>query len=846
MSEQLVGPYRVLQRLGSGGMGDVFLAEDSRLHRFVALKRLKEGLLDEDGRARFRREAEIAAGLSHPGIVPVYDWVEEEGRDWLVMAYVPGPDLKAWMLLQPSRYERFRVARQVCEALHAAHRKGIVHRDLKSENVLLDEDGFPKITDFGLARFVDASGFTAEGSLMGTARTMAPEQALGKAADHRADLFSLGVLFFEMFVGRSPFLADSTAATLHRIVYEQAPDPTELGVHLDPRLRQILDRMLEKNPMLRAASCEEILPVLRELEREQVSVADAVGENTLDGETLGTAPSLVSPVYSAAEARGSESKSAFSFSPRMLLLAALILLVFLIFRLGDEKNLSSPILAGKDVAVLVSSEDQSLPPLVAMSLSEAVVSTLSHADHFQIVDADSQEMAFNRLGVDEVVTVDAVCDTNACAVQITRLGDVFGKILARETLSVDPQRLVSANEAVVAAVGRIFDVELQLGRDPVPAESFETLMQLKVARDQSELPITQLLERCADLRRAQPRFLGAHLLEAGLALDLFHETRDTGHLQTARKALARAEDLNAGDPRLLQTAFYLHESAGEFEQAQEVLVRLEKRFPGSLQVLDRRARLLEKQGKRLEAMAVKEEALRRRPSRARRFNLALSAYELGDVTRARGFLEAMLAVDANDRAAREMLALLELNFGDPTIAVEVLEPLAAERESISILTNLGVAWMMIGRADRAESSLRKVVAAAPQHPLTHLNLADALAIQGKSEASDHYGKVLALLNVKSETMDLDDHLAAAQAFAHMGRNKEALESILAAVALRPEDPQVLFTAALVYSLVEDEGSARLYREKSLSAGVNPRWFDLPWFQALDDDRGLDFKRAGSQ
>jgi serine/threonine-protein kinase len=224
MSEipQKIGPYRVLQRLGAGGMGEVFLAHDERLDRRVAVKRIRpDAKISPDQRERFRREARVAARLNHPAIVQVYDILAEGDVEHIVMEYVEGASLRDLASQGPLDLDlTLRLAREIADGLDAAHHEGIVHRDLKTENVLVTRTGHAKISDFGIAKRLLAGPpepeLTGADMVVGTYRVMSPEQARGEAVDHRSDLFSFGILLYEILTGRSPFTAENALATLSR------------------------------------------------------------------------------------------------------------------------------------------------------------------------------------------------------------------------------------------------------------------------------------------------------------------------------------------------------------------------------------------------------------------------------------------------------------------------------------------------------------------------------------------------------------------------------------------------------------------------------------------------------
>lgn len=262
------GRYRLGREVGSGGMGVVYQALDTALDRTVALKELPLHLTARSDLARrFRQEARLLARLSHPNVVQVYDLIEDGSRLWIAMEFVGGGTLAdviersgtlAWR-------EALRLGRQIAAALGFAHQQGVVHRDVKPINILLTSDGTPKITDFGLAKLLESSVHTQEGSLLGSARYMSPEQAAGRAADARSDIYSLGITFYEMLCGRAPFEGETASVLAQHLSQE----PTPIGAlcpNLPTELEALVARMLAKDPAMRPQCLQEVLGALSAME----------------------------------------------------------------------------------------------------------------------------------------------------------------------------------------------------------------------------------------------------------------------------------------------------------------------------------------------------------------------------------------------------------------------------------------------------------------------------------------------------------------------------------------------------------------------------------------------------
>jgi tetratricopeptide (TPR) repeat protein/predicted Ser/Thr protein kinase len=274
--DKVLGHYRVLDKLGEGGMGEVYLAEDVRLGRPVALKFLPAALkADPDSRARLLNEARAASLLRSPNIAVTYDIGEHAGTDFIVMEYVEGELLSARVAEGPlPPREVVDVGLQVADALDEAQGRGIIHRDIKSANLIRTGRGLIKVLDFGLAKFlankerdtlVTQQQMTIAGTIVGTISYMAPEQALGRSVDHRADLFSLGVVLYELATGRIPFSGTSPTEIVDKILHETPPPPSALNATVPKALDTIVMRALEKSPTFRYQTARDMRQDLRDL-----------------------------------------------------------------------------------------------------------------------------------------------------------------------------------------------------------------------------------------------------------------------------------------------------------------------------------------------------------------------------------------------------------------------------------------------------------------------------------------------------------------------------------------------------------------------------------------------------
>ncbi|MBZ5723205.1 MAG: protein kinase [Acidobacteriia bacterium] len=824
-----VGRFLVRSKLGAGGMGEVYYAEDTKLERPVALKRVAQKLRrDHEARQHILREARRASALSSEHIAGVYDVVEERGEIFLVMEYVNGTSLRH-RLEGTARLDLesfLTLALQCTEGLAAAHQKGIVHRDIKPENIMLTPAGQVKILDFGLARRLPVADDTAitasvESTSLGCAGSpgyMAPEVLLEQNLDARADIFSLGVVFYEMLTGRHPFFTTKPLVTADRTLHS-SPSPVGDFVHGTPaELERIISKMLAKDPQARYANASDLLLDLRVLQRE------------LQNPSLLPNPSQV--------------RLGIRIALQVLVAAVVIVGAYLLIKawpwippdvgiiLPEKKNLA--------VLPFIPAEGDASVRAFGGGLAETLTAKLTKLTAkypLQIVppseirklSTPSVEEARAQLGVNLVLEGSLHQSGPRMRVNYTLVDAGTRRVLRADTITADTADLFGLEDRVVDSALRALDLELSTrerqtltARGTNQPEAYDFYLRGRGYLQEYQKP--ENIESAIEVfRRALDRDPGYALAYAGLGESYWQKyelTHDREWVTKALDACQRATASGVGHDCLgtvyAGTGRY-DEAKAEFERALQADATNDDVYRGL-------AYAYEGMGKMSEAEDTYRRAIRARPEYWASYNwLGGFLFRQARYEEAARMFARVTDLAPDNFNGYNNLGGVYLQLGRYADAISLFERSVSIRPAESAWSNLGTAYFYQRRFPDASRAYEQALKFNERQRSVWGNLGDAYYWQPgrRADSVAAYRRAVALAEEQLRVNPRDATLLSYLAFYHamLREEQKASANLNRALVLAPSNPQVLLNAALVANQLGNEAAAITWLQKALASGV---------------------------
>ena len=746
----VLGPYRVLDKLGEGGMGEVYRARDTRLDRDVALKVLHADVADNPARLeRFQREAKTVASLNHPNIVTLYSVEEDAGVRFLTMELIEGQGLDQVLTAGGLPLERvFESGIAIADALAAAHDKGIVHRDLKPANVMLTRDGRVKVLDFGLAKVAEKAEWdqtvtqlapiTTEGAVIGTVPYMSPEQLRGQQVDHRSDIFSLGILLYEMATGRRPFSGATKTDVMSSILRDTPRPLTQVNPALPHQLGRIIAQCLEKEPEERFHSAKDIRNALRGLRKE---VESGVSE-------IGGRGSVISPPSSDAGTRtGLRRKGLWLGLVAATVVAAAALFMFM------GRNDRTP----DEAAVKAATHTIAVLPFVNMSpdpaqeyfsdgISEELLNLLARIPDLRVA-ARTSSFSFKgknveipeiakRLNVSYVLEGSVRKVGNQVRVTAQLIHGADGFHVSSTTYDRKLDDIFAIQDEIAADVVKQLQIAL-LGKAPSTRKTDPEAYSLYLQSIQlSRRSTKEGFERSeALLRRAleiDPNYAPAW---GGLGANFGNKT--VSGLMPPAEGFARAREANTRaleiDPQYAPAhaglAFIAMYGDSDFAAAAKHLERAFALDPANGRVLGNSATLLNLLGRKREAVALWKAITVRDPVNINAlFNLGTSQLNAGRLDEAVASFRTVLSLSPSNGIARYQMGVAKLLEGDANGALAEFE-----REPVEVFRMIGLpmAYHAAGKKPESDAALAQLIAKYEKD--ANYNIAGIHAFRGEPD-----------------------------------------------------------------------------------------------------------------
>ncbi|MCV2886339.1 protein kinase [Aestuariibacter sp. AA17] len=829
--------YSQLHHLGEGGTCHVFRGQDLQLGRLVAIKVI-DLAVQPAHRAVF--EAQCLAQFNHPNIVQIYRIHEGDNQLILEMEYVNGATLANWLQRGPiSVRDKLNVLIDIANGLSAAHSKGVLHLDLKMQNVLVSEEGVAKIADFGIAELIgrQAGDYVSQGSLL----VMSPELFAGAAVNQKSDLFSLGIIAYQLFSGVHPYQAQAKNASSQAIAQEIKSRPCQIDATqlkgIPDSLGCLINQLLEKQPDKRP---ESSLKVRQQLQQILSAFQNETTNPTLDLTNINVDDSVRLGKW-------------VKVGACMCLLAILTgMSVWLYNKASIFPPVSIAIMPPEytQTSTAVEAQRQSL----SLAVSDAIQTYLIDHERYSVIaptevrrvqgllgEGASIKAIANALNSRHVVSILLDCNVHACDMRFHLIDGDSATILDGINSATDTESFISAFNATAEAISLLTEGKAALPLTESADETFfESYISLTTETESASRPASTLLNEVQRLIETRPSFIPLYSLYRKIAIRSFKNSGDASVLADLENALRYAPSQYHNSE-----AYLLDELAlfGVRKERGNERVLLGKIMDSSLQEYQRQTLLaiyFRYLGDFTRSLTHAEKAYQLHASLLMARNLAIGYMRQGRFEKALVYLQRVVSTAPNDWVARQSLADIALLMGELNVAKMSYSTLIEnQKDTITTHSNYAVTLLLSGEFELALHHVELALQTSPDNHTLWLNRADIFAHLGKQhDALAQYRLLESAMSGHKGAAN--EQLLLAQGLAHLGKGHEALARVNSVLNTNPDLPEAYFVKALVQTLLNEPYSALASIEQSTQKGWSPAFYRLKWFKPLCSE--ADFRR----
>ena len=834
------GRYEILGVLGQGGMGAVYKARDRELDRLIALKVIRPELATDPGiLQRFKQELILARNITHKNVVRIFDLGEADGIRFISMEYVDGDDLRTLLRREGKFSGKDTVAliEQVCRALDAAHAEGVIHRDLKPQNIMRDKNGRVVVMDFGLARSLGESGMTQTGAIVGTIEYMSPEQALGSQLDQRSDIFSVGLIFYELLTGKAPYEADTAIASLMKRTREEARSASDVDASVPKSLSAIVSRCLEREPANRYHSVVELLQQLTSWEADPTITPEALSKMI--------AHPIIRPARILLDLPGKS----------WMWIAGLVLVIGLAIFAGRELVYrgSGPtangvqgipsLKQGEYVAILPLKlvGDQKALGYVADGIQEALAAKLFQLKevHVSSGDAVDREAAKDQplpklaraLGVNLVLQGMVQGNSDRFRVTLSLDDAATGQRKWSQDFEGAPDDVLALEDHIYGAVSTALALKLtneeqaRVGSHPTEnARAYDLYLQGRntLRNGHSADAYRQAIGLFDQAIDKDPNFALAYTGLADASVRMWGETKESIWAQKATLAAQQAERLSSNLPEVHMSLGAVYSNTGKNAQAISELKKALQLAPNSDEAYRNLGDAYSRNGQSAEAIAAYQKAISANPYNwLNHVAIGKAYFDLGDSAKALPEFQKVTEIAPDNPVGFMDIGSLYLRDGKWSESIPQFEKALALAPDADTYSNLGTAYFWLKNFEQATRMYEKAVEMRPTDEVLLGNLGDAYRWSGHSDqAAAAYGKAISLA---FQELQVNPRSAASMSdlgllYAKKGEAANAIQYTNQARAIKPDDVQLMYSEAQVKALIGKPEEALKALKQALEKG----------------------------